>query len=138
MNTSHKAINKALLTIHITLAVLWIYQGLVPKIIYKVIVEQQFWQFTGVQFLSIPRLIELSGVIEIVFGLFFLIFRQSNNIHYLHYLNILGMLFFLLVVAVIYPHHFVQAFNPLVMNLAMIGLSVVAIQLMPKKYNEWI
>ena len=138
MNTSHKAINQALLTIHITLAVLWIYQGLIPKIIYKVIVEQQFWQFTGVQFLSIPRLIELSGVIEIVFGLSFLIFRQSNNIHYLHYLNILGMLFFLLVVAVIYPLYFVQAFNPLVMNLAMIGLSVVAIQLMPKKYNEWI
>ena len=138
MNSANQTIQQILQFCQFVIASLWIYQGLIPKIIYKVIVEQQFWQFTGVQFLSIPRLIELSGVIEIVFGLSFLIFRQSNNIHYLHYLNILGMLFFLLVVAVIYPLYFVQAFNPLVMNLAMIGLSVVAIQLMPKKYNDWI
>lgn len=120
-------INRALLSIHITLAVLWIYQGLVPKVIFKGIEEQQFWQFTGIQFLSIPRLIELSGIGEIIFGVLFLIFRQSKI---LHYLNIVAMLFFIVVVAVVYPHYFVQGFNPFIMNTAMTTLSIVALQLL--------
>ena len=128
MNTP-KTVDHALLTIHVTLAVLWAYQGLVPKIIYKVIEEQLFWQFTGIQFIPILRLIELSGLVEIVFGVSFLIWRQSKIIHYL---NIIAMLFFLLVVTVIYPFYFIQAFNPFVMNIAMLGLSVVALQLLPK------
>ncbi len=122
-----QTINRALLSIHITLAVLWIYQGLVPKLIFKVIEEQQFWQFTGIQFLSIPRLIELSGIGEIIFGVLFLIFRQSKM---LHYLNIVAMLFFIVVVAVVYPHYFVQGFNPFIMNTAMAALSIVALQLL--------
>ncbi|MEF9958254.1 DoxX-like family protein [Acinetobacter piscicola] len=127
-----KSLRHVLFTIHSFLAILWIYQGLVPKIIYKVIEEQQFWQFTGIQLLSIPRLIELSGLIEIIFGISFLIFRPSKNIHYL---NIIAMLFFWFVVGLIYPHYFVQAFNPFVMNFAMMGLSVVAIQLMSQNTN---
>ncbi|WP_445114902.1 DoxX-like family protein [Acinetobacter sp. WZC-1] len=121
-----QAINRALFSIQITLAVLWIYQGLVPKVIYKVIEEQLFWQMTGIQFLPTARLIELSGIAEIIFGLLFLIFRHSKT---LHYLNITGMLFFCAIVAILYPHSFTQAFNPFVMNVAMAGLSVVAIQL---------
>ena len=128
MNTP-KTVDHALLTIHVTLAVLWAYQGLVPKIIDKVIEEQLFWQFIGIQFISLPRLIELSGLVEIAFGVSFLLWRQSKIIHYL---NIIAMLFFLLVVTVIYPFYFIQAFNPFVMNIAMLGLSVVALQLQPK------
>ena len=74
-------IRNALFTINITLAVLWIYQGLVPKLMYKVIEEQLFWQFTGIQFLPIQRLVELSGLLEIVFGTLFIILRQSKIIH---------------------------------------------------------
>lgn len=122
-----QAINRALISIQITLAMLWIYQGLVPKVIYKVIEEQLFWEFTGIQFLSIPSLIQLSGVGEIIFGILFLIFRQSKV---LHYLNILAMLFFIVVVAVVYPHYFVQGFNPFIMNTAMAALSIVALQLL--------
>ena len=122
-----QAISHALLSIQITLAVLWIYQGLVPKVIYKVIEEQQFWEFTGIQFLSIPSLIQLSGVGEIIFGILFLIFRQSKV---LHYLNIMAMLFFIVVVAVVYPYYFVQGFNPFIMNTAMATLSIVALQLL--------
>ena len=40
MNTP-KTVDHALLTIHVTLAVLWIYQGLVPKIIYHTVEEQR-------------------------------------------------------------------------------------------------
>ncbi len=93
-------IRKALLTINITLAILWMYQGLLPKIIHQVIEEQQFWQYSGISFLPVQTLITLSGMIEIIFGFLFLIFRQSKV---LHYLNISGMFFFCTVVAIIYP-----------------------------------
>ncbi|MEG0482011.1 MAG: DoxX-like family protein [Acinetobacter sp.] len=126
MNKS-KTIDHALLTIHVTLAVLWIYQGIVPKIIYNALEEQRFWQYLGLDELSMLFLIKISGYIEIIFGLLFLIFRQSKI---LHVFNILGLIALSIVVAVIYPLYFTSSFNPFVMNLAMIGLSVVAIQLL--------
>lgn len=126
MNKS-KTIDHALLTIHVTLAVLWIYQGIVPKIIYNALEEQRFWQYLGLDELSMLFLIKISGYIEIIFGLLFLIFRQSKI---LHVFNILGLIALTIVVAVIYPLYFTSSFNPFVMNLAMIGLSVVAIQLL--------
>ena len=129
MNTP-KTVDHALLTIHVTLAVLWIYQGLVPKIIYHTVEEQRFWQYLGIDELSMLFLIKISGYIEIMFGLLFLIFRQSKI---LHVFNILGLIALTIVVAVIYPLYFTSSFNPFVMNLAMIGLSIVAIQLLPKK-----
>lgn len=129
MNTP-KTVDHALLTIHVTLAVLWIYQGLVPKIIYHTVEEQRFWQYLGIDELSMLFLIKISGYIEIIFGLLFLIFRQSKT---LHVFNILGLIALTIVVAVIYPLYFTSSFNPFVMNLAMIGLSIVAIQLLPKK-----
>lgn len=129
MNTP-KTVDHALLTIHVTLAVLWIYQGLVPKIIYHTVEEQRFWQYLGIDELSMLFLIKISGYIEIIFGLLFLIFRQSKT---LHVFNILGLIALTIVVVVIYPLYFTSSFNPFVMNLAMIGLSIVAIQLLPKK-----
>lgn len=124
-----KSVQQSLLTINSILAILWIYQGLVPKIIYHTVEEQTFWQYLGVDELSMLFLIKISGYIEIIFGLLFLIFRHSKI---LHVFNILGLIALTIVVAVIYPLYFTSSFNPFVMNLAMIGLSVVAIQLMSK------
>lgn len=124
-----KSVQQPLLTINSILAILWIYQGLVPKIIYHTVEEQTFWQYLGVDELSMLFLIKISGYIEIIFGLLFLIFRHSKI---LHVFNILGLIALTIVVAVIYPLYFTSSFNPFVMNLAMIGLSVVAIQLMSK------
>lgn len=124
-----KSVQQPLLTINSILAILWIYQGLVPKIIYHTVEEQTFWQYLGIDELSMLFLIKISGYIEIIFGLLFLIFRHSKI---LHVFNILGLIALTIVVAVIYPLYFTSSFNPFVMNLAMIGLSVVAIQLMSK------
>lgn len=124
-----KSLQQSLLTINSILAILWIYQGLVPKIIYHTVEEQTFWQYLGVDELSMLFLIKISGYIEIIFGLLFLIFRHSKI---LHVFNILGLIALTIVVAVIYPLYFTSSFNPFVMNLAMIGLSVVATQLMSK------
>ena len=123
----NKSLDSILLTINITLAILWIYQGLVPKIINHVIEEYIFWEFTGIEFLSLPTLVNISGIIEICFGILFLFFRKSQ---FLHLLNIVGLILLAGVVVVIYPQYFFYAFNPFVMNLGMIILSVVSIRIL--------
>ena len=120
-------LQKAVTTIHITLAILWIYQGLVPKLIYRVIEEQIFWGALGFsEFLGLI-LIRLSGIVEIIFGILFIVLIKSKIIHYL---NIVAMILFSLIVFILYPHHYAAAFNPFVMNFAMAMLSVVALQLL--------
>ena len=75
-------------------------------------------------------LIQIAGYIEIIFGVFFLIFRQSKL---LHYLNIFGMFGLAMRVFFTDSSYFSQAFNPFVMNVAMAVLSIVALQFLSEK-----
>lgn len=120
-----KPIGNTLLIINITLAVLWIYQGLIPKLMYSALDEQRLWQLQGIVELKM-LLIEVSGFLEIIFGVLFLIFRHSKI---LHYLNILGMVGLSLLIVITDIQYFQQAFNPFVMNIGMAMLSVIALQL---------
>lgn len=122
----HRSLMRILLSLNIILAILWMYQGLIPKIIYKVVEEQKFWGALGFAESTIFTMIKMSGYVEIFFGFLFLAFRQSKT---LHYINIASMLIFLCIVMALYPYYFHHAFNPFVMNLGMAGLSMVALQL---------
>lgn len=108
---------------HIILAILWIYQGLIPKVIFQVEIERFFWQQLHFPTLYIPSLIILSGMIEMIFGSLFLFFKHQ----YLHYLNILSLAGLFIAVLCIYPAQLYQAFNPVVMNMALASLSIISI-----------
>lgn len=125
-----KSLRNILWTIHITLAVLWVYQGLIPKVLYKAQDEQYIWQQQGFDELISLILMQFSGYIEIIFGMLFLVFKQSKI---LHFLNILGMLGLSLLIAIIDIRYFQNAFNPFVMNVAMASLSIIALQLLQAK-----
>ena len=125
-----KSLRNILWTIHITLAVLWVYQGLIPKVLYKAQDEQYIWQQQGFDELISLILMQFSGYIEIIFGMLFLVFKQSKI---LHFLNILGMLGLSLLIAIIDMRYFQNAFNPFVMNMAMASLSIIAFQLLQAK-----
>ena len=125
-----KSLRNILWTIHITLAVLWVYQGLIPKVLYKAQDEQYIWQQQGFDELISLILMQFSGYIEIIFGMLFLVFKQSKI---LHFLNILGMLGLSLLIAIIDMRYFQNAFNPFVMNVAMASLSIIALQLLQAK-----
>lgn len=125
-----KSLRNILWTIHITLAVLWVYQGLIPKVLYKAQDEQYIWQQQGFDELISLMLMQFSGYIEIIFGMLFLVFKQSKI---LHFLNILGMLGLSLLIAIIDMRYFQNAFNPFVMNVAMASLSIIALQLLQAK-----
>jgi hypothetical protein len=70
------------------IALLWIYQGLFPKLIFKVEDEQYIWQYMGLASEYIFWIISLSGIAEIIFGFMFLLFTQW----YLHWLNIISLI----------------------------------------------
>ena len=125
-----KSLRNILWTIHITLAVLWVYQGLIPKVLYKAQDEQYIWQQQGFDELISLILMQFSGYIEIIFGMLFLVFKQSKI---LHFLNILGVLGLSLLIAIIDMRYFQNAFNPFVMNMAMASLSIIAFQLLQAK-----
>ncbi|WP_228157486.1 DoxX-like family protein [Acinetobacter sp. AM] len=130
MNTQrlHK---KMLQTIHMSLAILWIYQGLIPKILFQADDERRIWMLQGFNEHTALSLMQYSGAIEIIFGALFLTGYKTLALHYLNIVGMLGLSFLILLVD---PHYFTQAFNPFVMNIAMMALSLTAIRLL--KYPE--
>lgn len=111
--------------IHLTLAALWCYQGLIPKLIFTSPDEIAVWQWIGFSTANATLLGQISGAIEIIFGLLF-IFLPSKI---LHYLSMLGLFFLLLLIGFVVPDSLIRAFNPVVMNIAMISLSWIALKL---------
>lgn len=125
---NHKLLlNKPLRLIQITLAVLWIYQGLVPKILFQSSAEIAIWQTIGLELHLAKIAVALSGMIEIMFGCTFLIWQKAA---FIHQLNILGLSGLLLLIMFTDPLQLTTAFNPVVMNIAMIAISMIAIQLL--------
>ena len=120
-------------TIQLTLVILWLYQGLIPKILFQSPAEISIWQNMGFELALAKVLVGLSGGCEMLFGLCFL--KWSRSI-LLHRLNIIGLAGLLLLIAFTAPLQLTAAFNPVVMNTAMLMLSVVAIQLIQEEQQE--
>lgn len=113
--------------IQFSLALLWIYQGLIPKLLIPSPFEIQVWQFMGLESELATITARLSGIVEILFGCIFLLWQRSR---WVHYLNIVGLLGLLLLCARIDPVQLIGSFNPMIMNGAMLVLSLLAIQLL--------
>ena len=107
--------------INLTLAFLWIYQGLVPKLLLINADEIYIWQLFGLSYEYAKFAGQISGIIEIVFGICFIFLTNK----YLHFLSILGLIFLFILVSFLLPTSLISAFNPVVMNFAMISLSVL-------------
>ena len=115
--------------IHYILAFLWIYQGIFPKLWFTSKDEIAMWQFMGLSHEIAVICGKLGGIAEIIFGTLFIIW--GNRL--LHYLNLLAMVGLFIVAAVILPQSLIAAFNPVVMNIAMGSLSIIALSLMENK-----
>jgi len=96
------------------------YQGLIPKILFINPDEIAIWQTFGLSYTQAQLAGQGSGVLECVFALLFLF----NSSKYLHYLSIFSLVFLFALVAFLIPDSLIRAFNPVVMNLAMISLSI--------------
>ncbi len=115
----------AALSIRFSLAFLWIYQGLFPKLLFINADEIAVWQWFGLSHTAAIWAGQAAGVGEILFGLCFL----CSQHRYLHYLNIAALIGLFLLTTLLMPQSLIGAFNPVVMNFSMLMLSVVYLQL---------
>lgn len=125
--------NPLLKFINLSLSFLWGYQGLIPKILFINPDEIAIWQTFGFSYAQAQLAGQLSGVLECVFALLFLF----NSSQYLHYLSIFSLVFLFALVTFLIPDSLVRAFNPVVMNIAMISLSVCYCMLHSQKATSF-
>lgn len=119
--------------INLTIAFLWIYQGLIPKLLFINADEIAVWQWLGLNYDYAKLVGQCSGIIEIIFGLLFVLISHK----YLHYLSIIGLIALFFLIVLLIPDTLIRAFNPMVMNLSMISLSVVYLMLVHPESSKF-
>ncbi|MCY6412827.1 DoxX-like family protein [Acinetobacter sp. VNH17] len=123
MKSPIETVQQILKFCQLMIALLWIYQGLIPKLIFQAAGEQYVWQQLQIPIIYIPWMISLSGIAEIIFGNLFLWITHQ----YLHWLSIFSLTGLLVLILFIYPEQTYQAFNPVVMNVGLASLSIIAL-----------
>lgn len=113
----------------VMLAFSWIYQGMVPKIVCKSPGEVNLLAPVAPVYQVACSLITWMGYAEILFGVLLLLTpsRWPFTMNIAVLLSLLGW------VAVVEPGMFTLPFNPLTLNVALIGLSLIALQELRKQ-----
>jgi uncharacterized membrane protein YphA (DoxX/SURF4 family) len=102
----------------LSIATIWIWHGLVPKLLYQQIDERTMLAQAGMPIGLLPWI----GVLEILFGSLIL---YGWNWRSIFLANIAFMVLGTVAVALNSPVYLTAAFNPVTLNLAMIALSIV-------------
>ncbi|ACF45992.1 MAG: DoxX-like family protein [Prosthecochloris sp.] len=121
-----------LIIARLALAFSWIYQGAVPKIACQSPGEIELIGHVIKVYEIACQLVTSMGYGEIVFGIFLLFTRRS----WLFIANILILSLLLGYVALFQADLFTLPFNPLTLNLALIGLSLIAFLEMKNKLSH--
>ena len=111
------------------IAAVWVWHGLVPKLLLHNTDEQVMLLRAGIAAARLPRLLDTLGMVEILFGLVFL-FAWSTR--WLFLLNAALMVLALVGVALQSPAYLWAAFNPVTLNLAVIALSAAGRLALPR------
>ncbi|HLK60401.1 MAG TPA: DoxX-like family protein [Chthonomonadaceae bacterium] len=108
----------------LTLALLWLYQGLIPKLLFRdtgeLAILQHSHLFPGLE----GRVLTCVGIGEMLFGLALLLCWRSRRL-----LKLNNLLMIVLTLGALFsqPALFVAPFNPLTLNVAMIGLGLAGL-----------
>lgn len=107
----------------ILFAFIWMYQGLIPKIIGMHPTEREMvsrtLSFSDSQLTTIVYII---GIAEVLFGLLWLFYRKKKHL-FLFQLIIFPLLTIAAIMSV--PETAIHPFNPVTFNLSLIGLSII-------------
>ncbi len=127
---SKKPLDKTIQYLAVIIGLIYMYQGLITKLwVYSFDVMQMIYHFGFVE--STSRAISiLLGLSQLVFGIG--IIKESGQ-QYMHYLNISISLIACLVVLVVFPSRLTDAFNPVVLYIALIGISLISLNLIAAK-----
>lgn len=102
----------------LTIAFIWIWHGVVPKLLYRHIDEQIMLRNAGMSVGILPWM----GGAEVVMGLLFILFWRARS---LFLLNAILMLLATIAVSAQSPLYLRAAFNPVTLNVCMIALSLI-------------
>ncbi|MCH7403507.1 DoxX-like family protein [Belliella kenyensis] len=124
----------SVLLVNLTLGIIWIYQGLIPKILFTDTGEIEILRQSGLFNGNEENILTIIGIAEIAFGVALIFIHRKV----LQYLNILGLC--ILTVGAIFSDLmiFTFPFNPFSLNISMIALSIIAIlnfRFLPKASN---
>jgi hypothetical protein len=113
----------SVLLVNLTLGIIWIYQGLIPKILFTDTGEIEILRQSGLFNGKEENILTIIGIAEIAFGVALIFIHRKV----LQYLNILGLCF--LTFGAIFSDLmiFTLPFNPFSLNISMIVLSIIAI-----------
>lgn len=103
----------------------WIYHGLFPKLVTVAPMEQALTATLGFSAEVSLFITRAAGVAEIVFGLLLIIFYKNRL---LLQISIIALLILCLFVAIQMPMLLMEAFNPVTINFALIGLSYILLE----------
>ncbi|MEO5669645.1 MAG: DoxX-like family protein [Ramlibacter sp.] len=124
MSRAQDALARILQLCSWTVGGIWIYQGLVPKLLGPHADEIAMSTAFGIPASMQAPISYAAGAAEIVFGLLVLVFSQRA---WPHILSATAMAVLLIFVALYAPHFLAGAFNPVVMNIASLSLSLAAL-----------
>jgi DoxX-like family len=124
------SLSRGLLHVLVTavVAFVWIYQGAVPKLIFRHPDELNILLDAGFSSQLAPAVLQLVGWGEVLLGLLVLAFSMSQ---WPFRLTIVLMLLATVAVGINSPHHLWAAFNPVSLNVMMIALSAVGLAGIP-------
>jgi uncharacterized membrane protein YphA (DoxX/SURF4 family) len=106
------------------LALVWLYQGAIPKLLYQHADELALVQQAGVSATAAPLIMQLLGWAEVLFGLVLLL---SFPKRWPLVVTIFLMLAATVSVALSAPQFLVAAFNPVSLNVSMIALAMCGV-----------
>ncbi len=123
-----KALFAACAVANATIALTWIYHGLIPKLLHPETGERALLEQSGIPFLQghETAAVYAVGIAEILFGLAFLRFGRNRL---LHGLNIAALIALGITAAVLGPSTYLAPFNPATTSFGVIALSVVVLLL---------
>lgn len=109
-----------------TIAFVWFYHGLIPKLLYLHEDELAMNMATGLAHADAVQLATVAGVLEILMAVVVILFWRQRWPLLLTASAMVGLLAF---VSLAQPELLVAAFNPVTSNLAVLALSIVGLQL---------
>jgi hypothetical protein len=111
-------------TARMTVAFVWIYQGLIPKLLFHSADELTMIRVAGVHDAHTAATCAALGLIEIAIGLSLIIAWRATA---LLWFTLLGMVIASVTVAARAPEFLTAAFNPISLNLCVFALSLIAL-----------
>lgn len=112
------------LVCRLALAFVWLYHGIVPKLLGQHIDELAMIQQAGISVTSAPLVVQVIGWSEVIFGLAML-FWFHQRWHF--FLTIVLMIGATVSVTITSPQFLAAAFNPVSLNVLMVALALVGL-----------